>query len=503
LLSLEIYTWDFSNQSLSFIFGRLARIETNPPLYYALMKWVMKLGDSEFILRLPSAFAGTLAIPLVYVLGRFGGASSGGAIGAVLLALSALNITYSRQARVYSLVEDFCLLAAIAAVILIGAYARRASGTSGSSRRDAAAWAVFTLACTIGFYLHYTFAVEILVLECAFFVAWLTKPRFDVRFLLQWAFSSVILIICMAWGLVLARNQAYSNDIDWMQIPSLGEAADLVVKTNGYSALYRFQPWASLLLIATACVGLITGWRRSPAILVSGLLFVLFPVILFVISQFRPVFIERVLVPPSFAACLLAGSGCWFLLQRAAQYGRASARPGFLGFVGPRLARRNWAPVAVAAMLIPAAVSARNSLREGPALEPYDEATEYIAAALRPGDVAAGTDGVIYYRRKIEGDFPYYKIVDDNSAEAEVTYGSPAVPVDQVKRLALARSFIYLVFREKLESSAFIRKYLGHTQPPVASFGALGIYRVAGACLDSAPCVDAGREEAQTTTDPP
>ena len=293
LLSLETYTWDFSNQTFPFIFGRLAHIETNPPFYYAFMKLVMQLGDTEFILRLPSALA-VSGHPAVYLLGRFGGASLSGAIGAALLALSALNITYSRQARVFPLVEDFCLLAAIALVVIIGAYVGRASGKP-RNRQEAAGWAVFTLASIIGFYLHYSFTIEILVLECAVFITWLIKPRFDVRFLLQWFLSSVILVLSMAWGLVLARNQAYSDNINWIQVPSAREAAELIVKTNGYMALYRFQPWASLLLTATACVGLIAGWRQSAAILVSGLLFALFPLILFVISQIRPVFIERVL----------------------------------------------------------------------------------------------------------------------------------------------------------------------------------------------------------------
>ena len=63
LSSQEIYTWDFSHQHVSFILGRLSHIETNPPLYYLLMKLWMQVGETEFLLRLPSVVAGTLAIP--------------------------------------------------------------------------------------------------------------------------------------------------------------------------------------------------------------------------------------------------------------------------------------------------------------------------------------------------------------------------------------------------------------------------------------------------------
>jgi hypothetical protein len=47
--------------------SHLRRIVTNPPLYYPLINLVMRVGESEFLLRLPSVIAGTMAIPLIYV----------------------------------------------------------------------------------------------------------------------------------------------------------------------------------------------------------------------------------------------------------------------------------------------------------------------------------------------------------------------------------------------------------------------------------------------------
>src|ERR1700742_3968314 len=88
LSSQEIYTWDFAHQSVAFIVGRLAHIETNPPLYFLMMKLVMTIGETEFVLRLPSLIAGTVAIPLVYILGRLGGAARSGVIGAGLVSLN-------------------------------------------------------------------------------------------------------------------------------------------------------------------------------------------------------------------------------------------------------------------------------------------------------------------------------------------------------------------------------------------------------------------------------
>ena len=138
LSSQEIYTWDFAHQSVPFIVGRLSHIETNPPLYYLMMKLVMTIGETEFLLRLPSLIAGTLAIPLVYILGRLGGAPRSGVIGAGLVSLSAVAITYSREARGYAFVQDACLLAAIGAVIVINYYTVK--GSAAPDRRDGRSW---------------------------------------------------------------------------------------------------------------------------------------------------------------------------------------------------------------------------------------------------------------------------------------------------------------------------------------------------------------------------
>jgi hypothetical protein len=40
---------------------------------------------------------------------------------------------------------------------------------------------------------------------------------------------------------------------------------------------------------------------------------------------------------------------------------------------------------------------------------------------VKPGDAAAGTDGVIYYRRRINAAFPYFKLAEGNASGALVT----------------------------------------------------------------------------------
>jgi Dolichyl-phosphate-mannose-protein mannosyltransferase len=510
LSSQEIYTWDFAHQTVPFIVGRLSQIETNPPLYYLMMKLVMTMGETEFLLRLPSVVAGTLAIPLVYILGRLGGAARSGVIGAGLVSLSAIAITYSRDARAYALVQDACLLAAIGAVIVINHYMVKGGSGSRPARREILGWALFTLASIVGFYLHYTFVFEILVLECAIAVAiatgWLAGTvRVDKALVAKWLASSFLIAIGIAWGLGLARSQGNSDNIAWMQVPSLRDAIGLLIHVDGYGALYRFQPWPSLFLIALACIGSLAGWRRSVAVLVCTMLFAMFPLILFIVSQSRPMFIERSLVGPSFAVCLLAGYGSLFLLRKLSEYGGRFLERSRFGYADSSFLRAIPVAAAIVVLFVPAMISATNRVRDDQVWEPYDKVSVYLASVVKPGDAAAGTDGVIYYRRRINAEFPYYKLVEGTTSQAKVTYGSPTAHVDEVTKLARADRSVYLVLRESIglvvhgrvqtSYATHVLDKLGHRRPPIASFGSLGVYRLPGRCADSAPCLDAAHRQ--------
>ncbi len=506
LSSQEIYTWDFSHQHVSFILGRLSHIETNPPLYYLLMKLWMQVGETEFLLRLPSVVAGTLSIPLVYILGRLGGASKSGMLGAWLLALSAISVSYSRDARAYALLQDACLLAAIGTILIINHYTGSYAAAFRAGWRRFAGWILFTLASIIGFYLHYTFIFEILVLECAMAAA-IAEARLsgnlrnDQTLVVAWFTSTVLLAVGIAWGLTLVQSMTNSVDIAWMQRLSLREAFRLFIHVDGFSAVSRFQPLPNLLLVGLAVIGFAAGWRRSSAVLVCGALFALFPVILFVYSQSRPIFIERSFVATSFAVCLLAAFGILYLARRLSDVITAALRRRGLAAVRLRLVFGIVTCAAIAALLGAAAISAANISRRHVVSEPYDEVARYLASVMKPGDTAAGTDGVIYYRHRTAPTFPYFKLSEGTTSQALVTYGAPTVRADALRALAQTGHVVYLVLRESInlvigehyyDSYAnYVLNELGVREPSAAKFGTLGIYRLQGTCNLSAGCVQA------------
>ncbi|MEE8523929.1 MAG: glycosyltransferase family 39 protein, partial [Thermoanaerobaculia bacterium] len=100
----EAATWWFATLTAG---GRLAEqmaLEPTPPLYYAFVGALMRgFGDSDLVMRLPSAVFGAATIPAVYWLGRSLFQRRVGWIAALLLSVHPLHVFYSREARVYPL----------------------------------------------------------------------------------------------------------------------------------------------------------------------------------------------------------------------------------------------------------------------------------------------------------------------------------------------------------------------------------------------------------------
>ena len=101
-----------------------------PPAYGFLVHFLLRAGfDSDWWLRVPSAVAGTLAIPLVYYVGRQVEKHCSAAIAASLLAIHPLAVWYSQEASPYSLLMLCALLSTLCLLaILRGGGLRSALG---------------------------------------------------------------------------------------------------------------------------------------------------------------------------------------------------------------------------------------------------------------------------------------------------------------------------------------------------------------------------------------
>jgi uncharacterized membrane protein len=108
----ELESWRQSNYpTLNQVLREGSIPDTHPPLFQITLYFVERyLGNSEPMLRLPSAIAGTLAIVAMFWLGRTTFGTPEGLITAFLTAVLWCPIYYSQEARNYSFLILFSIL---------------------------------------------------------------------------------------------------------------------------------------------------------------------------------------------------------------------------------------------------------------------------------------------------------------------------------------------------------------------------------------------------------
>ena len=103
----------------------LWRHEANMTLYYLFLRPWLWFGNSEAYIRTLSALFGLATIPAVFVLGRRMFDARAGLIASFLLAVNAYAVRYSQEARSYSLYPLLCVLSSIYFLKLVREPTRR------------------------------------------------------------------------------------------------------------------------------------------------------------------------------------------------------------------------------------------------------------------------------------------------------------------------------------------------------------------------------------------
>lgn len=168
LWSDELSTWEGSAHRIP-----PSLHEVNPPLYFLMMDGVIRLaGDSETVLRFPSAVAGTLAVLVMFLVGRRLFSDMEGLVSAGLLAVLWPAVFYSQEARPYAML----LLGALASTWLWLDLVARLRGAP--ERRGRIAWvgAAYAATAAATAYLHY-FGLYFVMLQGAAAVGWLVFKR--------------------------------------------------------------------------------------------------------------------------------------------------------------------------------------------------------------------------------------------------------------------------------------------------------------------------------------
>ena len=137
--------------------------EISPPLYFILAWLTTQLGSAPELVRLPSLIAGTVSIPLVYLVGARAVSRPAGLIAAAVMTLSPFMIFYSADGRGY----------AVAIALLLGSTLAMLAGARDGRTRW---WVLYGLLSLLAMYTHYTSAFVLLAQ-----LAWLFWAYPDAR----------------------------------------------------------------------------------------------------------------------------------------------------------------------------------------------------------------------------------------------------------------------------------------------------------------------------------
>lgn len=273
-----------AQRSWSHTFETFTAAGENGPLYNVLLAaWVRIAGSSEAAVRFPSAVAGALSLPAMYLLGRRLAGRQVGLIAAGLLAVNPYHIWYSQEAKMYAIVT---LLAILSALLLVEAL-------DGNDRR---LWAAYVVVTTAMFYTH---VATVLVFAAQVVFVALTYRKWHGRWrsiLIAAACLTVPYIPIALWALKVVGGDVTTWHADIGLIEAL--------KTVGiHFATFRSEPeveyragWLYFLIALAGVVWLLLNRRSRPVgILLVGL--ALIPVIgLYVVSLRNSVFSDRYII---------------------------------------------------------------------------------------------------------------------------------------------------------------------------------------------------------------
>jgi uncharacterized membrane protein len=283
--------------------------DTHPPLYpFFLYLWLRLAGSSPLVVRLLSAFIGTLTIPVIYVLGwRVFGRLAGG-LASLLAAVSPALIYYSQETRMYGLVT----LLAAASVYWAARTLPEGQHFEGVSRpsRPYVAYILVTLAAT---YTHYYAFFVILAENVVIILALLRGRRWP--HLVRWLVAQgTMALLYIPWIIVQSgflSGKASTRFEEW----DLESALHIARETLGVFGIGLATPptlaWAVVLLFLLAIlVGLLElVRRRQPESWLVAAYFLLPLILAWVVNPVMPFFYARYLLLIAPAFYLLAAWG--------------------------------------------------------------------------------------------------------------------------------------------------------------------------------------------------
>jgi mannosyltransferase len=222
--------------------------DVHPPLYQVVMWASYKLlGYTEWAGRLPSALAGTLMLPLIYLLGREFFNRRVGLYAAALAVPNYYLLYYSQEARSYALLY---LLCGLSLLFFIRALRK-------AEIKNVVAFVISSIALA---YTHY-FGFILLVAETLMLLMWLRLyGQSDRRLLMRAGIAAAVIIVGILPLINIIVGHSAIEEF-WIQQPG---PAFLI----NYFILYFYSPLIAvgvfiLLLTGMSRLFVLDGWPKE------------------------------------------------------------------------------------------------------------------------------------------------------------------------------------------------------------------------------------------------
>ncbi len=293
----EVDSLRFATRDLPQVLAAFTRPGENGPLYYLLLRpWLALMGQSEYALRWTSAFAGMLALPLIFAWGRRLFNPTIGLIALLLLAVNPYHLWYSQEARMYAMlgVVTMLVLWSFANALEQGKWWR---------------WAIWLVLTTISIYIH---VLSILLVPLQ--IVWLLLiPRWRQRwfsFLLALAFLVLPYLPIVWWQWALLTDTDFNTGHPFVPLQRMLLTL-FVAQVEGIAPRLGVWIFAPVIFLILASLFYTRQWTKDRLLTLSWWL--LPPIGVFTISLFSPIFTDRYLIWTLPALLILLAVGAYVI----------------------------------------------------------------------------------------------------------------------------------------------------------------------------------------------
>ena len=228
----------------------------NPPVHYLLSRALLQIAGNPLVLRLLSALAGTLTVPLTFGLAMSLFDLRVATLSTFLIAVAPLHVAHSQVGRAH-------MLAAVFGLVSLYAFARLLFQKS--HRRH---WMALVAATATAVWTFHTMSLLVLFENSCILFLWL-RGRISRSMLVRWFISQSVVGIVVLPAVVTALMQSASHKIGWIPRPGVQSLVKSAILYGTGDPSYgptgvTLPRILSLMTILAVCVlGLRTFLRRG------------------------------------------------------------------------------------------------------------------------------------------------------------------------------------------------------------------------------------------------